>query len=98
MLLLLLVPSLGVTDLWGLRLLDNTARKRMLTLSMVLTLIQQHRLRIIVFLLANNIRFGISEVGALINIEFVYLDLMILITLMLGNRDVAHGLAYGLLL
>lgn len=98
MLLLLLVPSLGVTDLWWLRLLDYTARKWMLTLSMVLTLIQQHRLRIIVFLLANNIRFGISEVGALINIEFVYLDLMILITLMLGNRDVAHGLPYGLLL
>lgn len=53
---------------------------------------------VVVLFWADNVGFGVSEVGALVDVEFVDLDLMILITLMLCHWNVAHGLSNGLLL
>ena len=69
----------------------------MLPLRLVLSLIQQHRLCIVVLLIAYNVGFGIHEIMTLIHVEFIYLYQVFLIPVGLSHRDVTHRLPNRLL-
>ena len=69
----------------------------MLALRLVLALIQKHRLRVVVLLVAYYVVFGVPKFMALVHIELIYLNQVILGPLVLSHWYVAHRLSDWLL-